>query len=379
MSYCITIGDFQSEIKAYYKRTGLRLQFPEIMQYLYRHNLFKSHIDFPAIPTIINSMSDAEFDILMNAIPLIFDDFEHFPAINVTENDMISKNRDVFAIRHMSYTRPCAHKHNYYEMNIVLNGSAVFYFENEVRTLRQGEICIVAPFSDHDICIEDDTSRVCSISIRQSTFNSTFFSLLSNQDLLAHFFRKTLQDNNRANYLLFFVKDMTRVNLYFRQLFIESNIMDKYSNNCCINFVHLICAEILRNYSASIQFYNYGIGSDISLLLQYIQHNYKTVTLSALCEIFHYSEPHLCAHIKNHTGYTFSELLRQVRLHHAVNYLLNTNMKIAEIAEAVGYNSADHFSRVFRGKYDMSPQQYRKQNLSQHPDAGELSSIPFKT
>jgi AraC-like DNA-binding protein len=44
----------------------------------------------------------------------------------------------------------------------------------------------------------------------------------------------------------------------------------------------------------------------------------------------------------------------------AVSYLTNTQMKIGEIAENVGYNSADHFSRVFRTTYQMSPQEYRK-------------------
>ena len=45
----------------------------------------------------------------------------------------------------------------------------------------------------------------------------------------------------------------------------------------------------------------------------------------------------------------------------AVNYLTNTSLKIGEIAEAVGYNSSDHFSRVFRSTYKMSPQNYRSQ------------------
>jgi AraC-like DNA-binding protein len=39
-------------------------------------------------------------------------------------------------------------------------------------------------------------------------------------------------------------------------------------------------------------------------------------------------------------------------------------MKISEIAECVGYNSADHFSRIFRSEYQMSPQEYRKKHQS---------------
>jgi len=47
-------------------------------------------------------------------------------------------------------------------------------------------------------------------------------------------------------------------------------------------------------------------------------------------------------------------------MNHAVEYLLNTPMKISEIADAVGYDSVDHFSRTFRKVYGTSPLDYRK-------------------
>ena len=58
----------------------------------------------------------------------------------------------------------------------------------------------------------------------------------------------------------------------------------------------------------------------------------------------------------------------------AVDYLTNTNLKVSEIAEKVGYNSADHFSRVFRKTYHMSPQEYRRKNSQM-----EENFIPFET
>ena len=116
------------------------------------------------------------------------------------------------------------------------------------------------------------------------------------------------------------------------------------------------------------------MGSDFSLVLQYIQHNYQTLTLSSLAELFHYSEPHLCTLIKQNTGYTFTELIKRLRLADAIDYLLNTNLKVGEIAEQIGSNSADHFSRVFRATYKMSPQEYRKQNQTT-----ENMFVPFST
>ena len=47
-------------------------------------------------------------------------------------------------------------------------------------------------------------------------------------------------------------------------------------------------------------------------------------------------------------------------------------MTYGEIAERIGYNSADHFSRVFRSAYKMSPQEYRKQHKDEEP-----AFVPF--
>ena len=54
-------------------------------------------------------------------------------------------------------------------------------------------------------------------------------------------------------------------------------------------------------------------------------------------------------------------------------------MKVNEIAESIGYKSADHFSRVFRSEYKMSPQEYRRIHQSQenlfHPIGDDLHQI----
>lgn len=377
MTYYITLGEFQSQLKAYYERTGKCLQFPEMMDYLYRHNQLSENILFPNLSNYdYDLMSDAEFEDIIDGIPLPWTPVKESSITDVKENDFFSSTRDVFVIRHPRYTRVEKHKHNYFEIDFVARGSAKFFFEEEEHTLHEGELCIIAPSSSHDFSLDNDDSIVYTISIRQSTFNATFFSLLTKQDLLSYFFRTILQEEGRSNYLLFFTKNTVELKRYLRHIMIESNTFDKYSNTCLINYVYLLFSFVLRQYSQSIQFYDYQMGSDFSLVLQYIQHNYQTVTLSFLAELFHYSEPHLCTQIKQNTGYTFSELIRQLKLSQAVNYLTNTKMRISEIAENVGYNSADHFSRVFRGVYHMSPQEYRKNYQAQ--SQGDNAFIPYK-
>lgn len=374
MAYYMTYGEFQSHMKSYYYRTGSRLQFPEMTKYLYNRGMLYDEVPVPDLSDDYDLMSDREFDQVVDSLPLTLTMYDGSPlAPTVEESDLIPNARDVFVIRHPRYTRPASHCHTYFEINYVASGQGKFLFEDEEHLMHEGELCIIAPNSRHDFLIEDD-STVFTICIRKSTFDTTFFSLMTRKDLLSYFFRTILQGNDHANYLMFFSKKHTILKRYIRRMMIECSKKDMYSNACCISYVNLLFSALLRNYSQTIQFYNYEMGSDFSLVLQYIQHNYQTLTLSSLAELFHYSEPHLCTLIKQNTGLTFTELVKKLRLSDAIDYLTNTSTKISEIAERVGYNSADHFSRVFRSVYKISPQEYRKQ----HKDP-EAAFIPFAT
>lgn len=372
MAYYITYGEFQQHMKDYFFRTGSRMQFPEMADYLYRKGLLSESPPDP-MPTseMFGDMDDDTFNKIIDQLPL-----ELNPQIAITpkvkETDIIPNSRDVFIIRHPRYTRPSPHIHNYFEINYVASGSCTFVFEKSKRTMQEGELCIIAPSSEHDLVIDDDSTVFC-IMLRKSTFDTTFFSLLSRKDLLSYFFRTILQDDSHANYLLFFSENNKWLKQIIHNAMGESYKNDSYSNACCISWINLLFSNLLRNYSKTLQFYDYQMGSDFSLVLQYIQHNYQTLTLASLAELFHYSEPHLCTLIKQNTGHNFTGLIKRLRLAEAIDYLTNTNLKIGEIAEKVGYNSADHFSRVFRSTYKMSPQEYRKQNSQT-----EEAFVPFE-
>ena len=58
-------------------------------------------------------------------------------------------------------------------------------------------------------------------------------------------------------------------------------------------------------------------------------------------------------------------------MNHAMEFLMNTSLKVSEIADAVGYDSVDHFSRTFRKVYGSSPQEYKKQHQNRGTPAKE--------
>lgn len=63
--------------------------------------------------------------------------------------------------------------------------------------------------------------------------------------------------------------------------------------------------------------------------------------------------------IKEETGHTFRELLMKKRFQMAVQLLLETDLRVEEIAIYVGYENLSYFYRQFKKRCKMTPRQYR--------------------
>jgi len=70
---------------------------------------------------------------------------------------------------------------------------------------------------------------------------------------------------------------------------------------------------------------------------------------------------YFCKMFKKVTGINFTDYVAQVRVEKARNLLLNPDLRISEIAYAVGFQSLTHFNRVFKKVIGRCPSQYRLQ------------------
>ncbi|MCI5494212.1 MAG: 2-isopropylmalate synthase [Lachnospiraceae bacterium] len=102
-----------------------------------------------------------------------------------------------------------------------------------------------------------------------------------------------------------------------------------------------------------------GKDARMNEIINYMQTNYMTVTLDELSKCFFLSKPYLSKYIKEQTGLTFGENVKKIRMKKAKTLLKNGNMKVESIAEAVGYQNVEHFNRLFKKQYGMTPVQYR--------------------
>lgn len=90
---------------------------------------------------------------------------------------------------------------------------------------------------------------------------------------------------------------------------------------------------------------------------------YQTgITLDEIARRLDVTPEYLSSQFHRVTGETFSVYLRNFRMQKAKELLLGTQMKLYEIAEAVGYSDGKYFSKVFRECTGCLPAEYRRRN-----------------
>ncbi|MDD4802279.1 MAG: 2-isopropylmalate synthase [Syntrophomonas sp.] len=119
---------------------------------------------------------------------------------------------------------------------------------------------------------------------------------------------------------------------------------------------------VAANHLESIKSFNESKRDERMIaIMNYIQKNYGTVTLGELSDKFYLSIPYLSKYIKGKTGRTFGEIVKETRMNKAKTLLKSKGMTVEVIAEAVGYENVEHFNRLFKKAYKMTPVQFRNQ------------------
>lgn len=95
---------------------------------------------------------------------------------------------------------------------------------------------------------------------------------------------------------------------------------------------------------------------------RFIWDNYANPELSLgnIADFVGLNEKYFSTRFTKETGSTFSGYLMSYRIEKAKELIRKTDLKVYEISQKVGYNSVEHFNRIFKKMCHMSPMAYKK-------------------
>lgn len=169
--------------------------------------------------------------------------------------------------------------------------------------------------------------------------------------------------NMNTNYLLFrlihlAIEQDETVNQEEVMLYISENVFDtgiaRGSRVHTKNFAHEF-ADYLITLRKNV---SRGVLADIE---KEINENYsQNLTLRELSQKYYVNSSYLGQIFKKKYGMSFKDYLSNYRVQVAASLLLKSDMKIAQIAEEVGYKDTDYFINRFIALKGCTPSKYRK-------------------
>lgn len=255
------------------------------------------------------------------------------------------------------------HTHTFFEMVYVLSGSGTHLINQHPESFCTGDLYILPPKARHSM----GTANNCiSVMIHPDAFENIFSGILRGQDCLGDFLMNSLYRDDSETYLLFhtgYNREMQ--DIMMQMLDIMANA-DSYTDRVLSGMILLLSTSLVRTHQDAVRTApENGKNSEIVSL---IYEHYDTITLSALAERLHYTVPYCSKYLKNHLGCNFSELLGKIRFQKAENFLINSEMTIAEISRTLGYENPENFVRAFKQRYHMTPSQYRISQITHIPE-----------
>ncbi|XME00946.1 helix-turn-helix domain-containing protein [Lachnospiraceae bacterium C1.1] len=284
----------------------------------------------------------------------------------ITEETLISENLDCSFVRHLRYLPEYSHKHEFFELIYLINGSCSNIYEKNELKMTKGDICISAPNSVHTVGVFDDETILLNIIIRKTTFERTFLRLMEEDEIMSVFFRRALYDGDEIPYLYFRMDPDEELKEIVKKAFFEfsnTHRFRKHILNACLSEFFI---KLLRKHEHQLivpAFKHIDNSDNVIYILRYLQEHYDTVTLKQLSAFFNYSERQIQRIIERATGMGFLENIQLQRMKKAEQLLINSRLSIDEISEKVGYLSTNNFRRIFSRMHKMTPKEYRKKHL----------------
>lgn len=208
-----------------------------------------------------------------------------------------------------------------------------------------------------------------------------------------------LENNNRTAYRIFqgvMDNELLREDLLVKKEFVndlflrlvhlleESDVKRMKAIETMINFQTLSgirTEDALQAYCDSV-FGRVDLSADkgiqvidgvVEKVITYIeQHVMEDILMEDVANQMYISVPYLAKHFKEKTGETFLQCVTRKKMEKAAEMIRNTDYKVYEIGEKLGYRTPRYFSKLFYEYMKCYPNEYRKTLLKDGRENAEI-------
>jgi AraC family L-rhamnose operon transcriptional activator RhaR len=251
------------------------------------------------------------------------------------------------------------HNHDFVEITYVAEGTGTHYIDNQSINVKKGDLFYI-PLGVSHIFRPSNASSKDSLIVYNCIFRESLFDFLQN-GAFPHIgaLKLTRLKPGITRWMQF--KEHTHE---FRDLFtalLREHDLKPVGFEAMLYALFIQLFLLLERYeegsSTRLDLWAQKFGEALEFMRAHLN---ESLTLPIISKLMNIGERQLQRLIKKATGQSFIQWLQGERISKSCELLQQTNGKIAEIAQQVGFQDLKHFHRLFKSKTGVTPGQYRK-------------------
>ncbi|HOQ06356.1 MAG TPA: AraC family transcriptional regulator [Clostridiales bacterium] len=254
-------------------------------------------------------------------------------------------------------------RHDNYEMVYMKKGCAVFEISGHKVELGPNDIIIIKPMQYHKFIVKSESG--CEFIVLYFTFENRIngeYAQIPLEDFL-----NFVSNKEASPYIKLKVSPKNEIVILLNRIMKERDSSEpgsEFLNYLLIMELFVLLSRALKmEWENSIKLKSSKLKELIGIAINYIHNNFeRDISLGDIAKYVFLSPSYFTRAFKEETGMSPISYLLRVRIDRAKELLVDTSLRISDIALSVGFSNQQRFNEMFKKYAGLTPLQYRKKN-----------------
>lgn len=274
-------------------------------------------------------------------------------------------DEDVMVCAPVFKKREPFHRHDFFYFNFTMKGQydSISSAKDKRITIKEGELYAGQPSARHALLPTGNECEnvIIGVLIQKRVFFKDFLPMISADTKLFRFFLEPEKNSASNEFLHFKMKDESTARALLEMMAVEYAAENEDTQAVLKPLALSFLMQVSRQYALSFDAKNKDALSKDRFsdkIVRYMSTHISDVTLGGIAQKFSRHPNYVSSLLRKETGFSFSEILFDLRMERAKILLKESGLSIEEIAYMTGYNDSSNFYKAFHKKFGMAPREF---------------------